>query len=50
MVGVYARMHFQAAAARRVRSAEVIQGMDDERWVRRLRRRLRIWRLLRRVR
>jgi hypothetical protein len=44
-------MHFRAAAvARIVPSAEVLQGMDDERHVRRMRRRLRFWRLLGRVR
>jgi hypothetical protein len=39
-----------AVEARRVPSADVIKGMDDERAVRRLRRRLRFWRLLGRVR
>ena len=39
-----------AAVARRVPSAEVLQGMDDARRVRRLRRKLRFWRLLGRVR
>jgi hypothetical protein len=38
------------AEAQRVPSADVIKGMDDDRAVRRLRRRLRFWRLLRRVR
>jgi len=36
--------------ARRVPSAEVLQGMDDARRVRRLHRKLRFWRLLGRVR
>jgi hypothetical protein len=31
-------------------SADVIKGMEDERSVRRLRRRLRFWRLLRQIR
>jgi len=39
-----------AAMARRVPSADVLKGMDDARRVRRLRRKLRFWRLLGRVR
>lgn len=36
--------------ARHVPSADVIKGMDDERAVRKLRRRIRFWRFFRRVR
>jgi hypothetical protein len=36
--------------ARHVPSADVLKGMDDARAVRKLRRRMRFWRLLRRVR
>jgi len=51
VAGEYARAHAQAAAAQnRLPSAEVLQGMDDERRVRRLRRVLRFWRLFGRVR
>ena len=39
-----------AVEAQHLPSAEVIKGMDDARRVRRLRRKLRFWRLLRRVR
>ena len=35
---------------RDIPSAEVIQGMEDERVVRKMRRRMRFWRLFRRVR
>jgi hypothetical protein len=49
--GEYARARAEGAAAEHpVPSAEVLRGLDDERRVRRLRRRLRIWRFLRRVR
>ena len=41
---------FTAVEAQHLPSAEVIKGMDDARRVRRLRRKLRFWRLLRRVR
>jgi hypothetical protein len=47
----YARAHANAAAAKhRLPSAEVLEAMDDERRVRRLRRLLRFWRLFGRVR
>jgi hypothetical protein len=39
-----------ATEAQRLPSAEVLKALDDERAVRRLRRRLRFWRLLGRVR
>jgi hypothetical protein len=39
-----------AAEAQHLPSADVLKAMDDERAVRRLRRRLRFWRLLGRVR
>jgi hypothetical protein len=39
-----------AAEARHLPSADVLTALDDERAVRRLRRRLRFWRLLGRVR
>jgi hypothetical protein len=39
-----------ASEARHLPSADVLKAMDDERSVRRLRRRMRFWRLLRRVR
>ncbi len=46
-----ARGRAQAARAEhRLPSPEVIQGIDDERRVRRLRRALRFWRLFRRAR
>jgi hypothetical protein len=51
VAGEYARAHAQAAAAQqRMPSAEVLQGIDDNRRERRLRRRLRFWRVFRRVR
>jgi hypothetical protein len=47
----YARAHAQAEAVKhRLPSAEVLRAMDDDRRVRRLRRRLRFWRLFGRVR
>ncbi|HKA93910.1 MAG TPA: hypothetical protein VKE97_08905 [Acidimicrobiia bacterium] len=36
--------------ARHVPSADVLKGMDDDRAVRKLRRRMQLWRLFRRVR
>jgi hypothetical protein len=39
-----------ASEAQHLPSADVLKAMDDERAVRRLRRRLRFWRLLGRVR
>jgi hypothetical protein len=39
-----------AAEAQRLPSADVLKAMDDARRVRRLRRQLQFWRLLRRVR
>jgi hypothetical protein len=39
-----------ASKSQHLPSADVIKGMDDERSVRRLRRRMWFWRLLRRVR
>jgi hypothetical protein len=39
-----------AAEAQHLPSADVLKALDDERAVRRLRRRLRFWRLLGRVR
>jgi hypothetical protein len=39
-----------ASESQHLPSADVLKAMDDERAVRRLRRRLRFWRLLRRVR
>jgi hypothetical protein len=39
-----------AVESQHLPSADVLKAMDDERAVRRLRRRLRFWRLLRRVR
>jgi hypothetical protein len=39
-----------AAEARHLPSADVLKAIDDARLVRRLRRKLRFWRLLRRVR
>jgi hypothetical protein len=39
-----------ASESRHLPSADVLKAMDDERAVRRLRRRLRFWRLLGRVR
>jgi hypothetical protein len=39
-----------AIESQRLPSADVLKAVDDERTVRRLRRRLRFWRLLRRVR
>jgi hypothetical protein len=51
VAGEYARAHAHAAAAKdRLPSAEVLQAIDDERRVRRLRRVLRFWRLFGRVR
>jgi hypothetical protein len=51
VAGEYARAHAQAAAAKyRLPSAEVLQSIEDERRVRRLRRVLQFWRLFRRVR
>jgi hypothetical protein len=51
VTGEYARAHAEGAAAEhRIPSAEVLRGLDDARGVRRLRRRLRFWRFLRRVR
>jgi hypothetical protein len=51
VAGEYARAHANAAAAQhRLPSAEVIRAMDDARRVRRLQRRLRIWRFFRSVR
>jgi hypothetical protein len=51
VAGEYARARAQAAAAeQRMPSANVLKSIDDERRVRRLRRRLRFWRVFRRVR
>ena len=51
VAGEYARSYAQAAGAKaRLPSADVLKAMDDERRVRRLRRRLWFWRMLRRVR
>jgi hypothetical protein len=51
VTGEYARARAEGAAAEhRIPSAEVLRGLDDARGVRRLRRRLRFWRFLRRVR
>ena len=51
VAGEYARAHARAAgAAQRLPSANVLKAIDDERRVRRLRRRLRFWRVFRRVR
>jgi hypothetical protein len=51
VAGEYARAHAQAAGAKaRLPSADVLKAMDDERRVRRLRRRLWFWRVFRRVR
>jgi len=51
VLGDYGRAQAQGAAAEhRVPSAEVLRGLDDERRLRKLRRRLSFWRLFRRVR
>jgi hypothetical protein len=51
VAGEYARAHANAALAQhRLPSAEVVRAMDDERRVRKLQRRLRVWRFFRRVR
>lgn len=49
--GDFGRAQAQGAAAEhRVPSAEVLRGIEDEKSVRKLRRKLRFWRLFRRVR
>jgi len=51
VLGDYGRAQGQAAAAEhRAPSPEVLRGLDDDRQRRKLRRRLRFWRLFRRVR